>query len=139
MKTKPPCGSVRLRPGTKADYRFALAPAGQKPPKPVHDPIPASALARFAPGAKVLSCFRMRMSAILRECLLAADAVPEGAIPSGGALRWDLGAKDGLPVGVLSVEPAEMNAIFVASVFGVQRAMVPAAAAPSGEEALFDD
>lgn len=132
-------GSVRLRPGTKADYRFALAPAGQKPPKPVHDPIPASALARFAPGAKVLSCFRMRMSAILRECLLAADAVPEGAIPPGGALHWDLGAKDGLPVGVLSVEPAEMNAIFVASVFGVQRAMVPAAAAPSGEEALFDD
>ena len=132
-------GSARLLPGTKANYRCAVAPAGKEPPEPVHEPIPASALARFVPGAKVLSCFRMRTSDIVRECVLAFDAVPDGAIPPGGALRWDLGAKDGLPVGVLSVEPAEMKALFVAFVFGVSRAMAPAAPAPSGEDALFDD
>lgn len=137
--TKGVRGSARLLPGTKADYRFAVAPAGQEPPKPVRDPIPASALARFAPGAKVVACFRMRMSDVLRELLLADGAVPDGAIPPGGALRWDLGAKDGLPVGVLSVEPAEMRALFAASLFGVTRTMAPAAPAPSGEEALFDD
>ena len=130
---------TRNRPGTKAGYRFAIAPAGREPPKPARDPIPASALARFAPGAKVFTCFRMRMSDILRECWFATGAVPAGAIPPGGALRWDLGAKDGLPVGVLSVEPAEMNALFLMSMFGVSRAMAPAAPAPSGEDALFDE
>lgn len=132
-------GSARLRPGTKADYRFAVAPAGQEPPKPARDPIPASALARFAPDAKVVTCFRMRMSDILRECFFAAGAVPAGAVPPGGALRFDLAAKDGLPVGLLAVEPAEMNALFVSFMFGVTRAMAPAAPEPSGEEALFDD
>jgi len=132
-------GSARLLPGTKASYRFVAAPVGKEPPAPARDPIPASALARFAPGAKALSCFRMRMSDIVREILLASGAAPEGAVPPGGALRFDLAAKDGLPVGVLAVEPAEMKALFVSFMFGVSRAMAPAAPAPSGEDALFDD
>ena len=132
-------GSARLLPGTKSSYRFVAAPVGAEPPAPARDPIPASALARFAPGAKSLSCFRMRLSDIVRETLLASGAAPEGAVPPGGALRFDLAAKDGLPVGLLAVEPAEMNALFVSFMFGVTHAMAPAAPAPSGEAALFDD
>ena len=81
----------------------------------------------------------MRLVDFIRASLDPDGEIPAGMIPPGGRIRWDLGVRNGAPAGLLAVDPAELRAYASLLFFSVTTKMAPAAPAPSGEEALFDD
>ena len=132
-------GEMHLVPGTAATYRYAAGPAGTETPAMPAGRLALGALDRFSPGAKTVAAMQMGMSDFIRATLSPTGPIPEGVIPPGGRIRWDLGVRGGEPVGLLAVDPAELRAYSMLLFFGVTHAMAPAAPAPSGDDALFDD
>lgn len=132
-------GEARLVPGTAATYRFRAGASGGEEAAIPAGRLSPGALERFAPGAKPVACMQMRLVDFIRASLDPDGEIPAGMIPSGGRIRWDLGVRNGAPAGLLAVDPAELRAYASLLFFSVTTKMAPAAPAPSGEDALFDD
>ena len=135
-------GEVRRVAGPGPGERLvsAVGPAGSPLPAPTGErPPDGAALERFVPGAKRVACVQAHLVDFARFALSPALGDAADALPRGGRFRWDAGVRDGAPVGLFAFDPAELRAWVSLAMLGVSRAMAPAAPAPSGEDALFDD